>query len=296
MISLGTFTAAELDVLEDGHLAHLLEEGAPTDPGRPPDTPRPDGGSGAGHGADQVIPEGDPAGGESDERDLARLEEARSSLIARGLLELDGSSRPTGEHGHLLQVALDLRLCGASEVITLRRITGPPADATVEDVAGHQDITRLMHLTPFGAGVEDVHGDFHHLSLALDTESQVEAVTTFLLPHDAVDGTGAGVQSPTTGPGETVGEVEHMLTLLHHPTVLAEISRLVAHGEDYRLQESHLLALGPGGCFLRSRDLQSAATAHGTLFAPVSTGWVTTWIEELVAEVDHDEHRAEWTV
>lgn len=199
------------------------------------------------------------ASGEEQEEDgqPEQLAQARWSLTARGLLTLDGGLPEGTDLGLLVQTFLDVR-AGAAALVVVERLMGE----------GRRDL-RLLHLLPEGGVVEDVHPEgLHGFDLALTGADLVEAVTTMVVPGEAEPGQGQDL---------TVEDVSLLPVLLHHPTVLAELTVVDETGE-----RGHLAALGPGGCWAGPRP----DGPEPLRLAPVGPGWVeevvTGWVHATV--------------
>lgn len=258
-------TAAELTLLEAAHVrglathapeTHLAGEetigdtvlagGGATDAGEPDDGPT---GRGPTAGA---------------------LGQARWSLVARGLLSSDGRLPEDTDLGLLLQTLLDVRLA-AEALVVVERLVGE----------GRRDV-RLLHLLPQGGVVEDVYPEgLHGLDLMLSGARLVTAVTEMLVPADATGGDGPQVIADLperSAPGEASGLWTRLPALLHHPTVLAEVTMVRPQQEAV----GHLVALGPRGCWAGPTP-----TARGLLrLSPVEPEWIgelmTSWVQEVV--------------
>ena len=187
--------------------------------------------------------------------------EAIRSLGARGLLGADGGLSQDNAVGMLVRTLLDVRL-GAAAVVVVERLLGAPDE--------RRDL-RLLHLLPLGAVVEDLHEEgWHGFDLVLDPDLLVAAVVEMLVPPDAAPGTGGPQLVDPGQPGQMAGQ-------LGHPTVLAELTLVVPEGQAP--EQSHLVAMGPGGCFEAVRD------GHGPAlrFGPVDPGWVEATTQRWVS-------------
>lgn len=247
MTALLVLTEAELEVTEEAHLRGLSEE--PVDAARPDET----------HG----------------DLDSEEHRQARLSLVARGVIDSDGRLVEEGDLGQFLTVALDHRLASTT-VLVLDRIMGLPQDGSTE---GEQDqhTARVLHLAPGSACVEDLDpGGLRSLGLVSETEELVAAATTFLLPPDSVAGTGGGVVA--------TGQTSELMDALGRPTVLAELILLEQAPGATRILQTHLLAIGPGGCYLATRPVDTDPT-QGMAFRPVGPEWVGEWVRAAVESV-----------
>lgn len=208
--------------------------------------------------------------------EVRALQEARLSLVARGLLGTDGALREDDDLAVLVATVLDVRLA-ADRVLVVERIQAGPG-ATAHPLRG----TRLAHVVDAGACVEDVLPDgSHHLYLLLDRAEVTAWVTSVTVPEGATAG---------AGPVRAVdpGRPEQIPTILGRPSVLAELSvlypALAAGGSRHDRGHPpvhHLLALGPSGCWVT--DLEPGRTLPGRVtFRPVDPGWVQDWVRSVL--------------
>lgn len=223
--------------------------------------------------------------GESVDTDLARTVALRS-LLARGLVvPLDGviAVRSPDEAGAVqgggalgewtgvrweaaepLGLLLELR-DAAPTVLGVRRLVGALQDSA-EPAAGPTTATRYLHLLPGVGVVEDVTPEGMHALMVVLPEDWPHALSQFLLPPDAVPGTGPPRQVATSddsagadasGPrrmpdhagareATLLPDVPALLASLGHPTVMADLELL---RPDTPEPQRRTLALGPGGCF-----------------------------------------------
>lgn len=201
-------------------------------------------------------------------------QEALASLVARGVLGRDGELVEHDDLGRFLGVALDIRVA-ARAVVVLDRVMGPQE-------SGGEDIhaARLLHLTGAGVCVEDQDAaGVRALGLVADAEGAAAAVTAFLVPPDAVAGEGEDV---VAGPGP-----DALMRALRGPSVLAELSLLLPAETGGRpaVEQTHLLALGPGGCFRSTRPSGPGAREEAMRFTPVAPGWAHAWMLEVCGSV-----------
>lgn len=154
-----------------------------------------------------------------------------------------------------LGLLLELR-DAAPTVLGVRRLVGA-LRRSGEDEAAPSTATRYVHLLPGVAVVEDVTPQGMHALMVVVPEDWPDVLGQFLLPPDAVPGTGPPrqVRPPTTqgdraagaDPGLTlVPDVAALMESLGHPTVLADLELL---RPDTPEPLRRTLALGPGGCF-----------------------------------------------
>ncbi|QFG68944.1 hypothetical protein [Ornithinimicrobium pratense] len=253
-------TAEELAVLEEAHTRGLAAL-----PGQPELSGQPELAESQETQLDQVATRTGAADRSSPGlvRDAGSAQ-ARWSLIARGLLTPDGQLPEDTDVGLLLQTLLDVRLA-AEALVVVERLLGE----------GRRDV-RLLHLVPQGGVVEDVHPEgLHGLDLGLDVRGLVTSVTEMVVPADARGGDGPEV----TADLEDVAGVSSLLpTLLHRPTVLAELTMARPQQEA----TGHLVALGPRGCWAGPTP-----AGQGLLrLSPVEPGWVgelvTSWVQGVV--------------
>lgn len=253
-------TEAELDVLEKAHLRHagLTLAGLAGRPGVVGDTDVDD--------PDTAAPE--------------VLREAARSLRLRGLLRPDGVVRDDGELGGQLTLMLDVRFT-ASRVLLVHRVVAGPSD---QDPVGARDDhlivgDRLVHLAGVCACLEDVFPDgSRHLYLEPDLDLVPAWVADVTVPQDAAAG---------GGPPRTVrpDRMEEELEVLGLPTVAARLEVLVrpTDGGEPLVASSHLLALGPRGCWVA--DLARPEASSAVELRPVSPDWVQRWTRRQVAHV-----------
>ncbi|WP_131105172.1 hypothetical protein [Ornithinimicrobium sufpigmenti] len=248
-------TAVELTVLEEAHARGLSAQA-----------------SAPGFTGSEEVPDTGPvdAGPTGAEPNDAGWSQARWSLVARGLLTTDGGLPEDTDLGRLLQTLLDVRLAAAALVV-VERLVGD----------GRRDV-RLLHLVPQGGVVEDVHPEgLHGLDLMLSADRLVAAVTEMLVPADARAGDGPEVTADLAGAAARPGAADASVllpALLHHPTVLAELTMVRPQHEA----TGHLVALGPGGCWAGPTP-----SGLGLLrLSPVGPGWVgevaTSWVQDVV--------------
>lgn len=227
--------------------------------------------------------------------------EAVRSLTARGLIDRTGRLAGTAA-GLLVRTLLDVRL-GAEALVVAERLLGDPEE--------RRDL-RLLHLVELGAVVEDLHAEgYHGLDLVLEPVAVVEDLVAMLVPPDAAEGPAAegapaesraaeGTPAERPAAGRPAGEVlvldpdtpEVLGERLGHPSVLVELTLvrspagLVVGGSPAAREDAsatgedpaHLLALGPGGCWVADRR-----PGGGPLtFRAVTPGWVretlTGWV------------------
>lgn len=210
--------------------------------------------------------------------------QARSSLVARGLLDNGGRLRvDDSDESMLLTTVLDARLATTRSLAVERVVASrphveegthlPSALHPAPDVhPGSRDFVRgvrLVHLLDDeeGAVVEDVLADdVRHLWLAPDRSQVLEAVTSVTVPAAAVPGCGAP---------RSVGaaEPQALASALDHPTVLVELT-VVESGEP---ATGELVALGPRGCWSATID-RSAPPPAVLEFQPVPPSHVAAWV------------------
>lgn len=204
-------------------------------------------------------------------------QEARSSLVARGLLGPDGTLGEEDDLAVLVGTVLDVRLA-ADRVLVVERVAAGP-DATAEPLRG----TRLVHLVDAGACVEDLLPDgSRHLYLLLDRDHVVTWVTAVTVPEDAVAGSGPVRVVDVDRP-------EEVLVFLGRPSVLAELSvlpsvedALCSVRDRDRSPAHHLLALGPSGCWVT--DVEAGRSLpERVAFRPVRRGWVGEWVRSVLS-------------
>jgi hypothetical protein len=122
------------------------------------------------------------------------------------------------------------------------------------------------------ACVEDrTDGGGCHLWLVLELAEVPQAVAGMTVPRDAVPGTGAVRRVPVDRP-------DVMSDLLERPTVLATLSVLDGGAEPVA---EHLLALGPGGCWLAERE-PTGTPWRDLAFYPVDPDWVVRRVQEVL--------------
>lgn len=276
-----TLTATELAVLEGVHLEQVLD-----------------------------LPPGQVTEARLDDTHRARHQEAVRSLTARGLLTPDGRLHDLTVAGLVAELVLDVRLA-ASSLVVAERLLGEelpgerPQQAAEEPraatAAGRRDL-RMLHLADLGGVLEDLHpGGLHSLELLVDPGHLVQAVTDFLVPPDAVAGTGpARLAEP--------GRADTLPQLLGSPTVLGQLTLADQDGPagwsehvaglgatpppPELVVESYLVSLGPGGCF--AADLsREGQLAH----VPIEPGWVHRtvdgWVARTVESADAEEDTAQ---
>lgn len=259
MILALTVTEAELAELEAAHLRSLGSR---------------QGGSG-GSGPDEG--QGDRPG--VDAGPPCTPTEARHSLAARGLLTEAGSlAGAEDDDGVALVVrtTLDVRSSAPRTIVVDRLVATPDRGRTEHGL-------RLVHLLGDVACVEDVTATgARHLWLVLDPAEVPHAVAGVTVPERAVPGTGPSRRVPA-------GPPEVMLDLLDGPTVVATLSVLDHDRRDgtsgRAATEEHLLALGPGGCWVAQPEAAAGRSrpAGGDLvFRPVSPAWVADHVRGLL--------------
>ncbi len=224
---------------------------------------------------------GEPVDAEADRAEgpageVRALQEARLSLVARGLLGRDGGLCEDDDLAVLVVTLLDVRLA-ADRVLVVERVQAAP-EVTAEPLRG----TRLVHVVDSGACVEDVLPDgSRHLYLVLDRAQVGTWVAAVTVPGGAAAGRGPVLVVDRDRP-------EQIPTILGRPSVLAELSVLPSAAEAHRSTHDrdgapvhHLLALGPSGCWVT--DVAAGRSLPGRVtFRPVDPGWVQDWVRSVL--------------
>lgn len=220
--------------------------------------------------------DGEAARAEGPAGEARALQEARLSLVARGLLGPDGALGEDDDLAVLVVTMLDVRLA-ADRVLVVERIQAGPV-TTAEPLRG----TRLVHVVDSGACVEDVLPDgSRHLYLLLDRAHAGTWVTAVTVPSGAAAGRGPVLVVDPDRP-------EQIPMILGRPSVLAELSVLPAASEACRSTHDrdsspahHLLALGPSGCWVT--DVEAGRSLpERVAFRPVHPDWVQDWVSSVV--------------
>ena len=232
--------------------------------------------------------------------------ETALSLMARGMIDEQGCLRVDSVAGVVVAHILDT-MVSADLVVIIERLVGraeegdssletetqelenqelenqeperqepEPREPETQEPWPEADV-RILHLHHSGEGsVQDIlPSGIHSLSVLADPEQLATILTELLVPADAVPGTGPQRRAHPERP-------EELPELLGKPSVLAELTALAPDG----LEDAHLIALGPGGCFTAARppDPGPQAPIPDFVFEPVGPGWAIDWVQDLLAK------------
>lgn len=194
----------------------------------------------------------------------AELDEARRSLVGRGLITREGRLGDGGP-GDLARLLLDVRL-GAESLIVVERVVLREQP---------RPEMRLLHLIADGGVVEDVHPDgLVGMVVATDPAELLAAVLQAFLPMDAVAGSGTPRVLDASHPEQLADQLAEAL-------VLVELSRARPQTGEV---EAWVLAVGTDGCYLGARPAPGS-TDTALVLRPTDPDQVRSMVRGWVGEV-----------